>query len=837
MTVTGAAGFPCDIAIECAPATRWEQVAGLVRATAGLAPSSELWVGTRRISGDATVGEPPLQSGAVLACSPAQDTGEHLWRLDVVCGPEAGTVHALGARSVTLGRDPHCDVTLSDPAVSRRHAAFVRSGTDLRVLDQHSVNGTHVNGRRVADRALEAGDIVRIGDTVLRVAATGIADPVTDPVLASVIDFPAEPPRSPAAAGRWAGVLVPLLLGVGLAVTMRDLRLLAFAAMSPLILATSLVLPGAAGARPVRRRDVRRRRRAAERALREARAAEGCLRRAELPDPVTLRAGIGARRAGQDPGAGVVRVGLGALASRVRERHGTDLRDGTVALVPVPVDAAGAVITLRLPTRIARGLARWLVLQLVIRQPAPGVELVLAVDDNAVGHWSWTRWLPEPPTVLTDGTALRGTTDRARGDPVRPDADAGLKRIIVIDRRQSPGHIGCDPSTAVIRIGDLHTPGDVVIDPGASAYEVAVVDRRADGGRVTAVVDVVTGAWAEDMGRHLLATTATGDARRRASGVPRACRLIELIGAADELSATIRARWETARDARVPVGRDADGVAFADLAADGPHALVAGMTGSGKSEFLQSWITSLAACVPPEQLAFVLVDFKGGAAFDCLRPLPHVCEVLTDLEVVAAQRAVESLHAEMKRRERLFASVGVPDLAAYRARSPTEPVARLVVVVDEFAALADELPDLLRSLVALAQRGRSLGMHLVLATQRPSGAVSSDIRANVALRIALRTSDPADSHEVIGSDAAFRIGAQSPGRAIMRSGGTQTEFQVGAVSQAAAGASGPAVHLLGPWRQLADVRSAPDGERDVDVLVRAIGQAAADTGRGRARAL
>ncbi len=163
--------------------------------------------------------------------------------------------------------------------------------------------------------------------------------------------------------------------------------------------------------------------------------------------------------------------------------------------------------------------------------------------------------------------------------------------------------------------------------------------------------------------------------------------------------------------------------------------LVAGTTGSGKSELLQTLVGSLATNASPNDLTFVLVDYKGGAAFGACAALPHTVGLVTDLDGPLTQRALTCLDAELRRRERLLADAGAVDLAAYRRAG--HRLARLVLVVDEFATLAEELPDFVRGLVSVAQRGRSLGLHLVLATQRPEGVVSADIRANTQLRICL----------------------------------------------------------------------------------------------------
>lgn len=203
-----------------------------------------------------------------------------------------------------------------------------------------------------------------------------------------------------------------------------------------------------------------------------------------------------------------------------------------------------------------------------------------------------------------------------------------------------------------------------------------------------------------------------------------------------------------------------------DLVQDGPHALVAGTTGSGKSELLVSWMLAIAAAHPPERVGILLVDFKGGAAFEPLRELPHVVGTVTDLDGDRTERALVSLRAELRRRERLLAAAGA------RAIEETE-LERLVVVVDEFAALLDAHPELQPLLSDLAARGRSLGIHLVLCTQRPVGVVRDAVLANIDLRICLRVNNESDSRAVVDSVGAALIPASAPGRALVRRAGTQ----------------------------------------------------------------
>ena len=173
-----------------------------------------------------------------------------------------------------------------------------------------------------------------------------------------------------------------------------------------------------------------------------------------------------------------------------------------------------------------------------------------------------------------------------------------------------------------------------------------------------------------------------------------------------------------------------------DLDRHGPHLLIAGTTGSGKSELLRTFVAALAVAAPPDRVTFLLIDYKGGAAFAPLTGLPHVAGLITDLDGGLAGRALGSLQAELRHRERI---------AAAATATAREPPPRLVIVVDEFAALALDQPTFLAGLVDIAQRGRALGLHLVLATQRPTGVVSPAIRANTSTRICLRVTDPADS--------------------------------------------------------------------------------------------
>ncbi|MFV0375199.1 FtsK/SpoIIIE domain-containing protein, partial [Microbacterium sp.] len=211
----------------------------------------------------------------------------------------------------------------------------------------------------------------------------------------------------------------------------------------------------------------------------------------------------------------------------------------------------------------------------------------------------------------------------------------------------------------------------------------------------------------------------------------------------------------------VTIGVAAGDPVIVDLVGDGPHAVVIGTTGSGKSELLTTWITAMCRQYRPQQAAFLLVDFKGGRTFDHLAAMPHVTGVLTDLDEPAALRAVESLRAEIRRRERLLA-----DAAAREVAEVPETVGRLVIVVDEYAALVAAHPVLQDLFADVAARGRALGMHLILASQRAAGVFRDALLANAGLRVSLRVTDAADARAILGDRSAADLPGTADARGI-----------------------------------------------------------------------
>jgi S-DNA-T family DNA segregation ATPase FtsK/SpoIIIE len=423
---------------------------------------------------------------------------------------------------------------------------------------------------------------------------------------------------------------------------------------------------------------------------------------------------------------------------------------------PLLHDGAVAVLG---PDGQARSVARALVARLAAR----GAEVL--VGEHAPG-WSWARWLPAggPQVLVLDGA---GAADGVSA------ADGVLDRAAGAWTGHAAGPTG-QPHGAdlVVSVG--------TVPPGCRAA-VRVLDARRvritgpDGAARIVPLVGVTPEWAEHLARLLAGAARLGrSAAGPAVGQPDGPRLPTAVPLTRAHGLTkvprpdaLVARWADASGWAVPLGIGADGAPVClDLVRDGPHLLVAGTTGSGKSELLQTLLLGLALTRSPADLALVLVDFKGGASLGTCRALPHVVGQVTDLEPGLAARALAGLQAELRRRERVLAAHGVSDADVL----PPGTLPRLVVVIDEFRALADDLPEFLPALLRVAALGRSLGVHLVLATQRPGGAVGPDLRANVGARIALRVTDPLESRDVLDDPAAARITAATPGRAVLRVG-------------------------------------------------------------------
>ena len=629
------------------------------------------------------------------------------------------------------------------------------------------------------------------------------------------------PPRAPTRPRLpWVAILVPIPVGVVLALVFSPMMLV-FTLMSPLLVAGNALSDRFSGKRlyAAQLREHAAAVRSVETTAAAAVVDEQRRRRWALPDPAevlavatTPAARLWERRP-TDPDALVVRVGTWTARSRTRvldpaeagrERH-PDVPD-----VPCPV-ALGDVGVLGIAgdRSAVEALARFVVGQLVTLHSPLDLRLwVLVADEDGGRAWRWASRLPHSRRTpeLSDRGLGRQAAALDRPGDLMASAIHELQEVVDHRRRLQPGR-GPWPGERVVVLVDgaerlrglpglstllrdgpdvgvvfiaLDSTVDRLPSETGAAVELSTCPRSSrlrsrtgeEGGGL--VVDGVGEWWAERLSRAL-APLRDATPHQATGTLPENARLLDLLPvdalAPEQLAAQWAARPQTTR---AVVGSGPAGPHIVDLRTDGPHILVGGTTGSGKSEFLQTLIASLAVGNRPDRLTFVLVDYKGGAAFKECAALPHTAGLVTDLDAHLTERALDSLAAELTRREALFAAVGATDLDGYESLAecgPSPVIPRLVIVIDEFRILAEELPTFITGLVRVAAVGRSLGVHLVLATQRPAGVVTSDIKANVNLRIALRMRDRVDSDDVIDSPEAAQLSERTPGRALARSGG------------------------------------------------------------------
>ena len=242
----------------------------------------------------------------------------------------------------------------------------------------------------------------------------------------------------------------------------------------------------------------------------------------------------------------------------------------------------------------------------------------------------------------------------------------------------------------------------------------------------------------------------------------------------------LKARWSASKVTKsmaAPVGVSKTGIVMLDLhdKAHGPHGLVAGTTGSGKSEILQTYILSMATLYHPYEAAFVIIDFKGGGMVNQFAQLPHLLGAITNIDGNAINRSLKSIKAELQKRQKYFAQADVNHIdkyiRKYKAGEVSEPLPHLIIIVDEFAELKAEQPEFMKELISAARIGRSLGVHLILATQKPAGQVNEQIWSNSRFKLCLKVQSKEDSNEVLKSPLAAEI--KEPGRAYLQVGNNE----------------------------------------------------------------
>ncbi|SKA86351.1 DNA segregation ATPase FtsK/SpoIIIE, S-DNA-T family [Agreia bicolorata] len=591
-----------------------------------------------------------------------------------------------------------------------------------------------------------------------------------------VVPRPADPPPKPPFP--IIGALAPLGVAVVVWFVLHSPLALIFALLSP-VMAVATLLDGRFNGRRAKRRSdaelVRRKRAFAERVdafhareistLRQcAPSARSILDRTANPFTATVA------------GQAVVCLGTGSARSSIRVEGGTDddddsrrLRSAALLLTDAPVLAASpARIVVGAPP-LAHAIARGYAVQLAAAVSPDAVTFLagstMRTQDSRA--WAWVHSLPH-----SGGEEVSlGSLDGAR-QPL-------CATFIVV----------ADSVEAVPAEANVVIAADSVADVTVLRHPTLSTPFQI-GGEFVSVIEV------EDFSRRLNRQSAAAgrvlfELPSRVTSAEVEARVYEEDGGAPRPSAS-------GLSAAIGIGEHGE-VFSLDLVEQGPHAVVAGTTGSGKSELLVTWVAALAQAYAAAAFTVLLVDFKGGAAFDPLTGLEQCVGLITDLDPGGAERALSSLRAEVRWREGVLRDASARDISDERlgGRLP-----RLVIVVDEFAAMLSEFPQLHDVFADIAARGRSLGMHLVLCTQRPSGVVKDSLLANCELRLSLRVNNAADSTAIIGSPAASMLSPGQRGRCLISVGGRSPVAVQVAYTDAAAlvdGRTATGSGIRAPW--------------------------------------
>jgi len=455
------------------------------------------------------------------------------------------------------------------------------------------------------------------------------------------------------------------------------------------------------------------------------------------------------------------------------------------------------------PRTAVLNVARALALQLATHHSPDEVKIVATFPVDEAEEWNWLRWLPH---TWTDDRRRRYLAQ------VKDSAHALLSSLYDLLNRRLQTRRDAEATSSPLpylvffladpRLAEGEPVLRLLLTHGAAlgACSIFLADRaealpkdcraivEAGPGQPRLIQTGVQATWIPFDPDQAPVGLASRFAQKMApirlervagpTEIPTVVPLLSLLGAGAVEDLDILNRWrinDPSRSLAVPIGLRAGGEPlFLDLheKGQGPHGLVAGMTRQGKTAFLSALIAILAACFRPDEVAFVAVDYKGGDLIRDLQGLPHLVGVITNLQGNLANRALQALKGEIQKRQQLFNQVGVGNIYDYQSRhragTAPVPLPHLVIISDEFAELVREQPDFIQELVSTARVGGSLGIHLILATQQPSGVVNDQIWGNARFRICFRFGRDEDSRAVLKRSDAATI--TQPGRAYLQVG-------------------------------------------------------------------
>lgn len=372
------------------------------------------------------------------------------------------------------------------------------------------------------------------------------------------------------------------------------------------------------------------------------------------------------------------------------------------------------------------------------------LEVLRRRSQEAEGYSTSRQILPRPFYVLVVENAALLEGELIAGYLLKKTPGLGIATVFLAERAQ-----------------DLPNECENIVQNDGSFQGIY---NTVAGNRQQVAFDTVTAPQLEKLA-HTLTNVRVRETEHN-TDIPQQLDFLEMYGVRELRELNVEDRWRKSRTyntLRVPIGQKAGGeLCCLDVHEKfhGPHGLVAGTTGSGKSETLQTYILSLAVQFSPDDVGFFIIDFKGGGMANLFEGLPHMLGQISNLSGNQVHRAMISIKSENQRRQRIFNEHGVNNInlytRLYKNGESKEPVPHLFIIIDEFAELKREQPDFMRELISVAQVGRSLGVHLILATQKPSGTVDDNIWSNAKFRLCLRVQDRQDSMDMLHRpDAAF----------------------------------------------------------------------------------
>ncbi len=776
------------------------------------------------------------------------------WGIHVLAGVDAGRIVEIdnATPSVSIGRGDTMNVCIQSNGVSVHHCTVTIVNATITVSDEGSRNGTVIRQHRISSpTVVGSGEVIRCGPAAFSVRRlvphdvprsvlvqldSAVSGPV--PFYRSPIDLPPSPGpevAAPAAARRprtgrpgLLGLMIPVAMASAIVYFTGNWMFALFALMGPFMMLISTA--DRAGRNRTTRKKSRRRYKQEvadfEKELSES-VQEELVRRWQMhPDLAELMrrcsvSGIALwSRRSAHPQFLAFSLGIADVPWVPQVAGMSHELDDLEALVdqhsllpqaPLAVLAKpGTTLGLAGAREAVLATTRGLIMQVASLSGPAEVRMVVVCSSEAASSWDWVKWLPHTRPAFAGGRLLAivadrdGRIDGAAIDDMLADADATTTLVVVIDT------VGlCDAGDLAVRrllrrpevkatgivlsatVDGLPDQCSVVLDHHEALGEATCRWPMESGRTLEVLVAGLSLATALEAARSL-AKLNDPDAGGGSGSLPARIGLLEVLELGGARSQEVTARWSSAGKLTATTGVGENGPIRVDLETDGPHLVVVGARGSGKSEQLASIVMSLCLAHSPDKVNIVL----WGESFGHLQRLPHIASSVSRVDDATLGMMMEGLDRELSRRERLrtidviaspsasaaaSGTGGTSGIGVGKGSGPSGP--RLVVVIDDIDMITRVAPTSADQFVRLLRRARGLGVHVLWSTSRHAGGIMNELVDLSQIRVVLRVVSVPDSNDLLGSEAAARLERSLPGRGYVVSGRSEPrEVQGGAVS-------------------------------------------------------